>query len=501
MSTATGELQSDSPTLVGGSASRLKAVTIDVVIVPAATLSSATLGRIDAGGIPVPRYDRTALSPRILHLGVGGFHRAHLALYVHELAEAGGDWGIRGVGRLEGDRRMERVLASQDCLYTLIERDSHGSRPQVVGSIVDYVLTVGDAGSFAQRIADPVVAILSMTITEGGYGLERPNPTLEAIADGLDARRHAGGRPLTVMSCDNLPGNGNVAQAAVMAVCDRRDPKLARYVETACTFPNSMVDRITPQTTDADRGWLRDTIGVDDGWPVVAEPFRQWVIEDRFAASRPSFEDVGVLFTDDVHDWEIYKLRMLNATHSCMAYLMALHGVAYVDEAMAIPAVRRYLERFLAAEAIPALDEIPGHPAAAYGRTVLSRYQNTGVRDQIARLCIDGTAKFPTFLIPTIEEQIERDGPLECAALALAGWARYLATTPVAERAYDASGDRSAALAARALGEPLAFLELDDVFTPRVRESARFRAAFVHAAASLAASGALGAIEGVAGAD
>ena len=465
------------------------------MLAPAASLSSETLGRLAAEGIPVPRYDRAALIPRILHLGVGGFHRAHLALYTHELAEAGGDWGIRGLGRLEGDRTMERVLASQDYLYTLIERDSDGSRPRVVGSIVDYALAVDDAHAFAQRIADPGVAILSMTITEGGYGLERPNPTLEAIADGLDARRLAGGKPLTVLSCDNLPGNGRVAHAAVMDVCAGRDPKLGRYVETACTFPNSMVDRITPQTTDADRAWLRDTVGIDDGWPVVAEPFRQWVVEDRFAAGRPRFEDVGVLLADNVHEWELYKLRMLNATHSCMAYLMALHGVVYVDEAMAIPAVRRYLERFLEAEAIPTLAEIPGHPAAEYGRTVLARYENTGVRDQIARLCIDGTAKFPTFLIPTIEGQIERDGPLECAALALAGWARYLATVPPAERAYDASGDRSAAFAARALAEPLAFLELAEVFTPRLRGSARFRDAFVNAANSLAAHGPLGAIE------
>jgi mannitol 2-dehydrogenase len=459
------------------------------------------LETIGAEGIPVPRYDRAALVPRILHLGVGGFHRAHLALYAHELAEAGGDWGIRGLGRLEGDRTMERVLAAQDYLYTLIERDSDGSRPQVVGSIIGYALAVDDARAFAERVADPVVEILSLTITEGGYGLERPNPTIEAIADGLDARRVAGGQPLTVLSCDNLPGNGRVARTAVMQVCEGRGPELARYVETACTFPNSMVDRITPQTTDADRAWLRDTVGIDDGWPVVAEPFRQWVVEDRFAAARPRFEDVGVLFTDDVHDWELYKLRMLNATHSCMAYLMALQGVVYVDEAMAIPALRRYLERFLQSEAIPTLAEIPGHPAAAYGRTVLGRYENTGVRDQIARLCIDGTAKFPTFLIPTIEGQIERDGPLECAALALAGWARYLATVPPSERAHDASGDRSAAFATRALAEPLAFLELAEVFTPRLRESARFRDAFADAANSLAALGPLGAIERVAGAD
>jgi mannitol 2-dehydrogenase len=467
------------------------------VIAPAAPLSSETLGRIGGEGIPVPRYERAALVPRILHLGVGGFHRAHLALYTHELAEAGGDWGIRGLGRLEGDRRMERALASQDYLYTLIERDSDGSRPQVVGSIVGYALAVDDAHAFAQQIADPGVEILSMTITEGGYGLERPNPTIEAIADGLDARRLAGGQPLTVLSCDNLPGNGRVAHAAVMQVCEGRDPNLARYVETACTFPNSMVDRITPQTTDADRAWLRDTVGIHDAWPVVSEPFRQWVVEDRFAAGRPRFEDVGVLLADSVHEWEIYKLRMLNATHSCMAYLMALHGVVYVDEAMAIPPLRRYLERFLATEAIPALAEIPGHPAAAYGRTVLHRYENTGVRDQIARLCIDGTAKFPTFLIPTIEGEIERDGPLECAALALAGWARYLATVPATERAHDASGDRSATFAERALGEPLAFLELTEVFTSRVRESARFRDTFANAANSLAARGPLGAIEDV----
>jgi len=256
-----------------------------------------------------------------------------------------------------------------------------------------------------------------------------------------------------------------------------------------------MVDRITPQTTDDDRAWLRTEVGIDDGWPVVAEPFRQWVIEDQFADGRPRFEDVGVLFTDDVHDWELYKLRMLNATHSCMAYLMALEGVVYVDEAMAIPALRRFLERFLSAEAIPTLTEIPGHPAADYARTVLGRYENTAVRDQIARLCIDGTSKFPTFLIPTVERHVERGGPIECAVLALAGWARYLATVPAAERAPDPRGERSEALAARSLQDPLAFLELTDVFTPPLRESARFRESFANAAAGLAALGPLGAIE------
>jgi mannitol 2-dehydrogenase len=462
-------------------------------------LTTANLEAIEALGVGVPHYDRTALAPRILHLGVGGFHRAHLARYVDELAERGGDWAIRGVGLLDGDRRMADVLRAQDHLYTLIERDGDASRPQVVGSIVDYVLVAGDAEAFAAQIASPDVAILSMTITEGGYSMEKPNPTIEAIAGGLDARRTGGGARLTILSCDNLPGNGNVARAAIMKACEERGEDLVRFVGSACTFPNSMVDRITPQTTDLDRAWLRGKIGIEDGWPVVAEPFRQWVLEDDFAAGRPRFEDVGVLFTDRVHDWELYKLRMLNATHSCMAYLMALEGVVYVDEAIWIPTVRRYLERFLETEAIPTLAQIAGHPAAEYARTVLDRLENTGVRDQIARLCIDGTAKFPSFLIPTIERQLENGGPVECAALALAGWARYLATVPDAERAYDPHGDEAARIAVKSLDNPRAFLELDQVFTPPLRGSDRFGEAFEAAARELAAGGSLGAIERLAG--
>jgi mannitol 2-dehydrogenase len=457
-------------------------------------LSTANLEAIEHLGVAVPHYDRAGLAPRILHVGVGGFHRAHMALYTDDLAEDGGAWGIRGVGLLEADRRMASVLRSQDHLYTLIERDSNGSRPRIIGSIVDYVLVAGDAAAFAAQIARADVAILSMTITEGGYSLAEPNPTIEAIAAGLEARRAAGGAALTILSCDNLPGNGNVARAAITHACAARSEELARFVET-CSFPNSMVDRITPQTTDDDRTWLRDEIGIEDGWPVVAEPFRQWVLEDAFAAGRPRWENAGALFTDRVHDWELYKLRMLNATHSCMAYLMALDGVVYVDEAIAIPAVRRYLERFLATEAIPTLTEISGHPAADYARTVLARLENTGVRDQIARLCIDGTAKFPSFLIPTVERQLELGGPVECAALALAGWARYLATVPVAELAYDPQGDVAAAFAARSTADPRAFLEFDEVFTPPLRESDRFGTAFEAATRELAARGAVGALE------
>jgi mannitol 2-dehydrogenase len=460
-----------------------------------ARLSDGILDAIAARGIPVPIYTRSALRPRILHLGVGGFHRAHLALYVHELAEAGSDWGIRGLGLLPGDLPMRDALAPQDYLYTLVERGNDEPRPQVIGSVVDFVVAVDDPVTFAAQIADPGVEILSLTITESGYSLETRNATIEAIVDGLDARHAAGGAPLTILSCDNLPGNGTAARNAVMAVCDERGHDLAVRVERACTFPNSMVDRITPQTVDSDRAWLRERWGIVDAWPVVCEPFRQWVIEDRFAAGRPRFEDVGAIFTDDVRSWELYKLRMLNATHSCMAYLSALAGIVYVDEAMEAPPMRRFLERLLHEEAIPTLTEIPGHPREEYAVTVLERFGNRGVRDQIARLCIDGTAKFRAFLIPTIERQLELGGPVDCAALALAGWARYLATTPAEERAPDAGADQAATYATLSLDDPAAFLGLAEVFPPSIRDNETFRDAFSSASHGLAAFGPIGALE------
>jgi mannitol 2-dehydrogenase len=461
-------------------------------------IRTSNLGAIRARGIPVPQYDRSRLVPRIVHVGVGGFHRAHMALYTDDVAAGGSDWGIHGVGLLDRDGHMANVMRAQDHLYTLIERDSDGSRPRVIGSIVDYTLAAGDAGTFASHVADPDLAILSLTITEGGYALAGGNETIEAIVSALDARRAVGARPLTILSCDNVPGNGDVARDAIVRVAERRGAELARYVER-CTFPNSMVDRITPQTQEADRIWLREEVGIDDSWPVVCEAFRQWVIEDRFAAGRPPWDDAGVLFTDRVHDWELYKLRMLNASHSCIAYLMALAGIVYVDEAVAIPVVRRYLQRFLATEAIPTLPEIPGHPPPDYAATVLARFANTGVRDQIARLCIDGTAKFPSFLIPTVERQIELGGPISCAALALAGWARYLGTVPPAVRAPDSRGERAAELAELSIAEPLAFLELDEVFTPGLRASDRFRDAFSAAVSDLAKLNPTDAIQNVVG--
>jgi mannitol 2-dehydrogenase len=241
--------------------------------------------------------------------------------------------------------------------------------------------------------------------------------------------------------------------------------------------------------------WLADSTGIEDGWPVVAEPFRQWVCEDRFAAGRPPWEDVGALFTDRVHDWELYKLRMLNAGHSCMAYLSALAGIAFVDEAMGVPAIRTFLNSLLYSEALPTLDPIPGHPREDYIESVLERFQNRGVRDQIARLCIDGSAKFPTFLIPTIVRELEMDGPVECAATALAGWARYLGVVEEAEQSFDTSADIARRHGKAATAHPLAFLEFDAVFPPALRESERFRTVFADSYRCIAERGPIAAME------
>jgi mannitol 2-dehydrogenase len=457
-------------------------------LAPILAINAANLVAISKRDIPVPSYDRTRLTPGIVHIGVGGFHRAHMALYTDELARQGSTWGIRGLGLLPHDVRIAESLHAQDCLYSLTEKGTGTFSPRVIGSIVDFVFAAHDPAAAHRAIADPLVAIVSLTITEAGYveptGAGQ-RTTFDLLADCLAARHAAGAGPVTILSCDNLPGNGDVARRAMLAAASRHSPELHHWISENCSFPNSMVDRITPTTAEADKQWLVDTHGVQDRWPVVGEPFRQWVIEDKFVAGRPAWEDVGVLFTDNVHAWELYKLRMLNAGHSCMAYLCALAGITFVDEAMATREVASFLNRLLHTEALPTLTEITGYPREDYIETVLGRFANTGVRDQIARLCIDGTAKFPTFLIPTIVRQLELGGPIDLAALALAGWAKYLAVTPLDRQSFDASGDLPREFARRAIDEPTAFLDFAEVFPPAVRNSERFRHAFAAAARKL----------------
>lgn len=350
--------------------------------------------------IATPSYDRAALTPSIVHIGVGGFHRAHLATYIDELCAAGHtDWAIVGAGVLPQDEHMAAALRGQGHLYTLVVRDQAGAEVRVIGSIVDYVHAHPDADQLIGRIAAPTTAVVSMTVTEGGYPVDdetgvfdpsspnaAPGSAFDALVRGLAARRAAGRAPLTVVSCDNVIGNGDVARTSTLGVAGQRDDDLADWIAETISFPNSMVDRITPATTDADRAWLTEHHDLEDAWPVATEPFRQWVVEDRFSGPRLPLEELDVIITDDVEPYELFKLRLLNAGHSCLAYLARVAGHQLVDEVMAEERFATYLRRFLDDEAGPVVPAAPGIDLEDYKRSLVERFANPAIGDQVTRL-------------------------------------------------------------------------------------------------------------------
>lgn len=472
----------------------------DVVAISVSNDALESLGH----RVPVPEYDRRALRQSIVHIGVGGFHRAHLATYVDDLARAGDtNWSIVGAGVLAFDEKIAGVLGRQDHLYTLVSRGARHTETRVIGSIVDFVHVNDDAHELVARIANPTTQIVSMTITEGGYPVDdatgefmpeasQPGGAFEILVAGLDARRLANGEPLTVLSCDNIMTNGQVARTATLGEAARRSGDLVEWIESAVSFPNSMVDRITPATSPSDIEWLRSEMGIADEWPVVAEPFRQWVIEDDFAGDRLPLENLDVIVTDDIEPYELTKLRLLNAGHSCLAYLAALDGFERVDEAMADPGLRTFVTAHLHVEAKPTLPDAAGIDLDDYISSLIERFSNPGVGDQISRLCLDGSAKFPKFLLPTIRHQLAIGGPVERSALALAGWCEYLATTE------HPSADPHLALAVghatASLDDPRAFLTFTEVFGTDLAESETFATAFASALSAIRSNGVQSAI-------
>jgi mannitol 2-dehydrogenase len=469
------------------------------------------------GRLPTPVYDRRALPGGIVHIGVGGFHRAHLAVYVDELlTRSRSEWSIVGAGLLPGDRLMADVLTAQDGLYVLIERDGRQAHGSVVGSIGEFVFAGAGTAALRQRLADQSTRIVSMTITESGYPVlggqfvesvaigddataDTPVTTFGLLAASLDDRRRAGMAPFTVLSCDNLPGNGDVARTALLGAATMRSPDLAAWIERNGGFPNSMVDRITPATTDADRAFVLDTYGFVDRWPVSCEPFMQWALEDHFVLGRPSFEDVGVFMTQDVIPYEHMKLRLLNGSHSGLAYLSALAGIVLVGEALAVPSIERFVRQLMAREVAPNLPAPPGIDLADYQNSLVHRFANPAIGDQIARLCVDGSSKFPTFTVPSIEDQLARGGSVRLLALVLAGWCQYLRGraddgTPLT-LAHDPHLAEAIAAAEASREDPAQFLSYQRTFGPNLRHSTVFCAAFTEALASLQRVGALATIE------
>jgi mannitol 2-dehydrogenase len=453
-------------------------------------LSQDTLARC-AGRLPVPRYDRREAVAGVVHLGVGGFHRAHQAMYQDRLMNAGMalDWAICGVGVLPADRSMQAVLTAQDCLYTLVLKHPDGRQDaRVIGAITEYRLAPGDAEAVVERMADPAIRIVSLTITEGGYHvdaetgaldadhpdlaleLERGGPPRSAhglIVEALRRRRERGVPPFTVMSCDNLQGNGSVARAAFTGFAAVRDPGLAEWIGEAVSFPNAMVDRITPTTRERDCEELERRFGVQDGWPVVAEPFVQWVLEDRFTAGRPPYEHAGVQLVADVAPYELMKMRLLNGSHQAMAYFGRLAGMGSVHEAATDPLVGAFLRAFMAAEVAPTLRPVPGLDVDEYQRTLLDRFSNPHVGDTLERICAWTSDRIPKFVLPVIRERLAAGQEVRRGAAVIATWARYAEGTDDAGRDLDVVDARRDALIARARrweADPLAFLRVRELF-------------------------------------
>lgn len=401
-------------------------------------LSQATLARHERSSLELPTYDRSAIGVGVVHVGVGGFHRSHQACYIDSLLRTGsaGSWGICGVGLLPVDEAMERVLHGQNCLYTLIVRHPDGhSSCRVVGSIVRYLWAPRDPGAVLGALTDPRARIVSLTITEGGYSPDSANTSgtpvsaFGYIARALQLRRDAQIAPFTVLSCDNVRGNGRIARQATLAAAAARDRGLAEWIEANVAFPNSMVDRITPATTDDDRALVAQSCNVADQWPVVAEPFSQWVIEDRFPAGRPPLADAGVELVDDVEAYELMKIRMLNGSHQVLCYLAALAGHTYVHEAMADPEVRHLVETYLRDEAIPSLSPVAGIDYHGYARIVLQRFANRYIRDTVARLCEYGSDRLPTFVVPVLRHNLAGGAGTETSVKAIAAWRQWLSVT------------------------------------------------------------------------
>lgn len=470
-------------------------------------MTSLTAAALPGLEVPVPGYDRTAATVGIVHFGFGNFHRSHQAMYLDRLMERGEglDWGICGVGVLPHDATMRDVTAAQDCLYTLVVRHPDGSlEPRVVGSALEFLFAPDDPEAVYARLVDPAVRIVSLTVTEGGYlrnaatgafdpddasvrhDVEHPESPCTVFAylvEGLRRRRAAGVAPFTVLSCDNLQGNGEVARQTVVEMARLTDAEHAAWIEAEVAFPSCMVDRITPATTDADRAALAEEFGVEDRWPVPAEPFTQWIVEDHFPLGRPRLEAVDVQFTDDVGPYELMKLRLLNASHQALAYLGAPLGYVLVDETTRDDRIRRFLEHYMADEAAPTLGELPGIDLDGYMATLVERFANPGIRDTLVRLATDGANRMATFTLPAVRANLAAGRPVTLGAAMCAAWAEYWREIGEGRISGDEVPDdvHAAAMTAAALDpRPEAFIEQERLFGDLASDE-RFRAAFLEA--------------------
>ncbi len=457
-------------------------------------LSLSMLGNLPET-VASPSYDRSNLTAGILHIGVGNFHRAHQAVYLDKLFNTGRDhdWAIVGAGIKSFDAERQSLLRDQDWLTTVVELDPQGYSARVTGAMIDFLEV--DGKSLMNRLSDPAIRIVSLTITEGGYfmdaagGFDARHPEIVSDAEnpntpqtvfglllaGLQLRRSRGHAPFTILSCDNLPENGHVTRQSVQGLAALISDELRDWVAKNVTFPNSMVDCITPGTSPREIEMVAEKFGIDDASPVVCEPFRQWVMEDNFPQGRPALESVGVEFVDDVAPYETMKLRILNAGHAAIAYPGALLGHEYVHDAMADPDIATWLLQLMRREVIPVLPPISGVNFGAYLVSCAERFANPAIGDTIARLSQDGSNRQPKFVLPTIAEALAKGTDIDGLALEVALWCRYCAQPNFAP---DDSRSEQLVVAARASeNDPTAFLLIGDVFGDLARNE-RFANAF-----------------------
>jgi fructuronate reductase len=395
-----------------------------------------------------PAFDPARVTVGILHLGLGAFHRAHQAVYTDDVLACDPRWGICGVS-LKTPRAI-LPLAAQDGLYTLLTKGGDGTTARVIGSVREALFAGADRSGLIARFADPRITVVTATVTEKGYchdpatgKLNRAHPDIAhdvahpdgprsaigMLVAGLAARRQAGARPLTFLCCDNLPHNGRMVEGLVAEFANGRDPALAEWIRANVAFPSSMVDRIVPATTDADIAETERLLGVHDAAPVAAEAFGQWVIEDRFAGARPAWEDAGAQFVADVAPFETMKLRLLNGSHSTLAYLGFLMGHDFVWQAAGDPLLAQLTERQMAAEIAPTLTMPAGTDLAAYCRQLMERFRNAALPHRTQQIAMDGSQKLPQRLLGTVRDRIAAGAPYAHLALAVAGWIRYASGT------------------------------------------------------------------------
>jgi mannitol 2-dehydrogenase len=464
-------------------------------------LNTQNLDAISAA-IQTPTYDRATLCAGSVHFGVGNFHRAHQAVYLNALFETGRDhdWAIIGAGVLPSDEKMRRALADQDFLTTVVEQSASKSVARVTGAMIDF-LSPDDPAAIVRTLADPVIRIVSLTITEGGYFIdpatgvfdarnpsivadgtspEHPKTVFGLIVAGLKRRRELGITPFTVMSCDNIPHNGVVARNAVAGLAELADPDLGRWISANVAFPNSMVDRITPATGDRERKLLASDFGIEDNWPVFCEDFTQWVLEDNFPAGRPELERVGAQFVPDVLPYENMKIRILNGGHAVIAYPAGLMDIHFAHEAMEHPLIRSFLHKVEHEEIMPVVPPVPDTDLDVYFETIVTRFANPKIGDTIRRLCLDGSNRQPKFIIPSIKDRLEAGAEVTGLALESALWCRYCYGTTESGAGIepnDPNWDRLVRAARAAKEDPPAWLEMEEIYGS-VGRSEAFRKRF-----------------------